>query len=288
MVKVYENSFSYDYSFPAVALAYFLRYPNPYATHVISTDVIDRRFDAETQRLYTTRLHLKKSKLPPAVLKLLPKSILGNANDDSSQSYILETSIVDVKEGWMETESRNLEWTGILSVVERQMYRRPLGIIEVGSRDTSSGTASLIEHAKDTGTDVTASVTLLSRLGQGRFLKQRSKVIEEASSSSRVEEEEEQPKRGLFKSWSTASIQGSIELIGMRRTREALAKSKEGMNVVLDRLRQGGLVAVLEGMRRDREAAFQEGGLLRNALSKGRADSDEESPTVSFDPFDNE
>jgi hypothetical protein len=35
-----------------------------------------------------------------------------------------------------------------------------------------------------------------------------------------------------------------------------LGKSKEGMMVVLERLRRGGLVGVLDGMRKDREGAF--------------------------------
>ncbi|EER37847.1 MSF1 domain-containing protein [Histoplasma capsulatum H143] len=121
-MKFFESTFNYDYSFPAVSLAYFLRYPNPYSRHVLTTDVIDRYVDPVTERLHTTRLLLKKSKIPSAMLKLLPKGIGGSEN--SGQSFILETTVVDVKEGWMHTESRNMEWTGILSVVEKQLYRR--------------------------------------------------------------------------------------------------------------------------------------------------------------------
>lgn len=42
----------------------------------------------------------------------------------------------------------------------------------------------------------------------------------------------------------------------MQRTRNALVKSKDGMNLVLERLRLGGLVGVLEGMRQDRELVY--------------------------------
>jgi 4-amino-4-deoxychorismate lyase len=125
MVKFYSSTEQYPYPFPAVTLAYFLRYPNPYSTHVLSTDTIARSFDPETQRLTTIRLHLKRSKLPGAVLKLLPRSLLGASATGDTQSFILEKSVVDVKEGWMDTESRNLEWTGVLSVVERQKFMRP-------------------------------------------------------------------------------------------------------------------------------------------------------------------
>lgn len=210
MVKFLENSFNYDYSFPAVSLAYFLRYPNPYATHVLSTDVIDRHFDPETKRLSTTRLHLKRSKIPPAVLKILPKGILG-ASTDAGQSYVLEKSVMDVREGWMETETRNLEWTGILSVVEKQIYRRSLAS-EAASRPSIR---DLVDFPRSEGTDVVTTTTLLSKYGQAKFLRRKSDSTASAESS----EEESAAKKGLFSSWSTASLQRSIEGVGLRRTR---------------------------------------------------------------------
>ncbi|MCJ1362906.1 hypothetical protein MMC16_002012 [Acarospora aff. strigata] len=296
MVKFYESSFSYDYPFPAVTLAYFLRYPNPYSKHVLSTDVIDRTFDATTQRLSTTRLHLKRSKLPPAVVKLLPKGILGSSSD-AGQSYILEKSVIDVREGWMRTESRNLEWTGILSVVEKQVYyRRPLGGMMSGrSPSPSPSPASqggLAGHAKDETTDVTTTVTFHSRLGQGRLLGHRTRggasSIPSSNSSSDGGEDETPAKKGFFASWSTSSIQRTIELVGMRRTRDALVKSKDGMNVVLERLRQGGLVAVLDGMRRDHEAAFGPDGPWKRAWHHGRERGGDDSTRIQGDPFEEE
>ena len=250
MVKFYENSFDYDFSFPAVTLAYFLRYPNPYAKHVLSTDVIDRHFDPGTQRLTSTRIHLKRSKIPSPVLKLLPKGILGSGGD-AGESYVLEKSTVDMKEGWMTTETRNLEWTGILSVIEKQKYQR---LPEGRPVTTGSDEASLSAIRDDTSgdaTNVTTTVMLKSKFGQARALR-RQRQKESISTES---DEEVPVKQGFFSSWSSASLQRSIEGVGLRRTREALFKSRNGMNVVLDRLRRGGLGAALEGMRQDREAA---------------------------------
>lgn len=235
-MKFFEINSTYDYSFPAVSLAFFLRYPNPYSRHVLTSDVIDRYVDPDTKRLHTTRLHLKKSKIPSALLKLLPKGIGGSEN--SGQSFILEKTIVDVKEGWMTTESRNMEWTGILSVVERQLYERENG--RAGN--------TIETPAEGEKVNVRTTVTFKSRLGQGKLLTRARKAAEEVSSS-----EEEAPKKGFFSSLSTAGIQRTIELIGVTRTRDAVLRSKDGMNVVLERLRNGGIVAVLEGMRRDRE-----------------------------------
>lgn len=240
MVKFYETSFKYDYSFPAVTLAYFLRYPNPYSAHVLSTDVIERIVDPSTGRLHTTRIHRKSSRLPPAVIKLLPKSVLGNVSGGRSESYILERSTIDVKEGWMHTESRNLDWTGILSVIERQEYRRD---------QTGLTKAESLGNLQDGTTGVTTSVMFVSRLGE----RLRRKVREGQS-----HDLDDEPKKGLLASWSTSGVQRSIEAIASRKTENQLGKSKMGMMVVLERLRNEGVVGVLDGMRKDRESLLMD------------------------------
>jgi len=232
MVKFYSQNYQYDYPFATVSLAYFLRYPNPFSRHVLSTDVLHREYDPVTQRLYTTRLHLKRSRLPSAVLKILPRSLLGGSASGESQSYILEKSIVDVKQGWMKTESRNLDFTSVLDVIERQTYTE---------LDSST------PQSRQDKTHVSTVVTLHSRFGQ-RFKRARP-----ADSSS---EEDSLPKQGLLARWSHASLQRSIEAIGLNRTTKSQPNAKEGMMIVLERLRQGGIVAVLEGMARDRDAAY--------------------------------
>jgi hypothetical protein len=47
-----------------VLLAFYLRYPNPFASHVLSCDVISRTFDRSNGAMRTTRLILKKGVLP--------------------------------------------------------------------------------------------------------------------------------------------------------------------------------------------------------------------------------
>lgn len=277
MVKFYSASDTYSYPFPAVTLAYFLRYPNPYSTHVLSTDTIARHFDPETQRLTTVRLHLKRSKLPSAVLKLLPRSLLGTSANGESQTYILEKSVVDINEGWMDTESRNLEWTGVLSVVERQVFRRPAPAVPEDAKFftgmegaarrhgfinfSSNGTGAKVEDNGES-TEVASSVTLHSHVGE-TWRKKRQAAAEGAN-------DEEQPhKMGFLRTWGAHSLQRSIEKIGMTRTLRSQPNAREGMKVVLERMREGGLVAVLEGMRRDREAILAGKNLLKDSARYG-------------------
>ncbi|KAK4961824.1 hypothetical protein LTR10_002316 [Elasticomyces elasticus] len=258
MVRFYSSDYTFDYSFSAVALAYFLRYPNPYSRHVASTDTIDRSYDPETQRLTTTRLHVKQSRLPPAVLKLLPKSSAlvgsteGEGKEGRAQSFILEKSVVDVREGWMETESRNLDWNNVLSVIERHTFRRPP------------------EGAVDNLTDVHVDVTLKSRIGE-QLRRRRQRWGEQATASSVLggaatgetgivsditsEVEEPAAKQSWFSSWSSSAIRAAVETISLQRTEKSQPKAQLGMGVVLDRLRTGGIQRVLEGMKDDRELA---------------------------------
>jgi 4-amino-4-deoxychorismate lyase len=274
-MKIYTQTSDYNYTFPAVTLAYFLRYPNPYAKHVLSTDVIDRYLDSKG-RLVSVRLHNKKSKVPSGILKLLPKGLAGPGG--ASQSYVLEKSVVDIKEGWMEAESRNMEWTGILSVREHQFYtRQPMPTdTEV---DKLGGPDLDIQGTRDTSrTSCKTTVTFVSRLGQAVKASRGKKADSPA-----IQSEEEVPKQGFFTSWSTSGIQKTIEILGMKRTKTALVNGRTGMNVVLERLRSGGIVGVLEGMRKDRAEAFGPDGPWKQVWLNGNQSTEQERPRKDFD-----
>lgn len=275
MVKFYDTSYTYDYPFSTVSLAYFLRYPNPYSRHVASTDTISRTFDPETQRLTTVRLHLKRSRLPPSLLKILPKGSVGASvkpldSDGRTASFILERSVVDVKEGWMETESRNLDWNNIISVIERQSFRRPVSPSPESARVEEHAGRNITLPQRDDKerekTDVSITVTLKSRIGE-QIRKRRQRWGEQASATSvselpqkqeaQAEMDEEAPvKQGWFSSWSSGAVRSAIEAVSLQRTERSQPKAQQGMSIVLARLREGGLQAVFEGMERDKEVTL--------------------------------
>ena len=226
MVLTHTTSHTYAHPFPTVTLAYFLRYSspqlNPFAAHVLSTDTISSHVDSKTQRLHTTRIHLKKSRLPGAVYKLLPGSVTGGTTGEKA-SYILETSVVDIKEGWMQTESRNLNFTGVLSVVEQQNFKLPNENIS-------------------TETDVTTSVIFRSRLGEKLRGRLGQAHYEGGGFIS-----------GIIGGWGTKGIQRSIEKVASTKTLDQLGKSRDGMRLVLERIRNNGVIGVLETLRRERQ-----------------------------------
>jgi len=95
-----------------VSLAFFLRYPNPYASHVISCDVISREF-TPSGSLLTTRIILKTATLP----RWAPRGIVSR-----SESWILEESEVDPHGKVVRCLTRNLDHVKSMQVRETQTF----------------------------------------------------------------------------------------------------------------------------------------------------------------------
>ncbi|KAK4460842.1 protein UPS1, mitochondrial [Cladorrhinum samala] len=244
MVLTHTTNHTYNHPFPTVTLAFFLRYCspqlNPFASHVLSTDTISSHIDPETGRLHTTRIHQKKTRLPPAIMKLLPSTLTGGTTDKSS--YILETSVVDMREGWMTTDSRNLNFVGVLQVVERQTYAIP----KIKTLDN---------------TEVETKVVFRSRLGErirDRLGTNHSNQQPGAVSAALVPVQEEAGAgQGWFARLGARGVQRSIESLASTKTQDQLGKSREGMRMILERLRQSGIIGVLELRKMARERALE-------------------------------
>ncbi len=204
-------------------------------------------------------------------MKFLPKGLAGPGG--ASQSFVLEKSIIDVKEGWMESESKNMEWTGILSVVEHQMYRRQPVPTDSWVDKLAASDLDTQDTKNTSWTSCKTTVTFVSKLGQGAILGRRKADLPPSQI------DEEQPKQGFFASWSAAGIQKTVELVGVKRTKTALVNGRTGMNVVLERLRSGGIVGVLEGMRRDSaDVMGPDGGPWKQAWTNGNQNADSDIP----------
>ncbi|WYZ41270.1 hypothetical protein EsH8_V_000165 [Colletotrichum jinshuiense] len=241
MVLTHTTNHTYSHPFPTVTLAYFLRYSspklNPFSTHVLSTDTIASHVDSATGRLHTTRIHLKKSRMPAPVFKLLPTSITGGGSASEKASYVLETSVIDMREGWMRSESRNLSFMNVLSVVEKQDFRLPA------------------EAPADAATDVTTTFVYKSRLGERLRGGKKDQTPSAGAAAEQPEQKEGRWMPGWMSGLGARGVQRSIESIASSKTQDQMGKSREGMRVVLERLRKNGVVGVLEMMRRERQLA---------------------------------
>lgn len=126
MVLWHKNAHIFHNDFPTVSLAFFNRYPNPYASHVLSIDTISRHIDSDGN-LHSTRIIKKTGKLPRWV-----KPFLGRI----SESWIVEISKVNRNDQTLSTYTRNLDHTRIIQVEEFTTYRydNDEGITKVESK----------------------------------------------------------------------------------------------------------------------------------------------------------
>ncbi|KAJ2412853.1 hypothetical protein H4218_001501 [Coemansia sp. IMI 209128] len=100
----------YSYSWNTVSFAFLNRYPNPFATHVLSADTLGQRIDEVTGELHITRLLRKTNSVPRWA-----RGIIGG-ND----AYILEEVVVDRQSGRLVAKTRNITHTRLMKVEERQ------------------------------------------------------------------------------------------------------------------------------------------------------------------------
>ncbi|CCK68697.1 Ups1p KNAG_0B02550 [Huiozyma naganishii CBS 8797] len=115
MVLLHCNRDTFNSDFDCVTSVVFNKYPNPYATHILSTDVIDRHLDRRGDVLFTTRLIRKQGRLPGWV-----QWIVGGVK--ISDSWMIEYSRVDRRRKVLTTYARNLDHTRVLKVEERTTY----------------------------------------------------------------------------------------------------------------------------------------------------------------------
>ncbi|KAI9637687.1 PRELI-like family-domain-containing protein [Dioszegia hungarica] len=121
MVQVYRKTHEYSDPPATSILAFFLRYPNPFARHVLSVDVLSRYVHPETGRLHTQRLILKRGILPKWATSWLPISGAAGGLD----AWVLEDSVVDPP-GWdgrdgepkLESHQGNLNHKKFMHVME--------------------------------------------------------------------------------------------------------------------------------------------------------------------------
>lgn len=119
MVLTYKDEYIFPKtSFQDFAFSIINRYPNPFAAHIKSVDIISRKLldsgegNNSNQKLMFTRLIRKLGSLPkwtPSVLRI-------------TDSFILETVIVNPAKQVIYSRQQNLDHTHYLKVIEVNNY----------------------------------------------------------------------------------------------------------------------------------------------------------------------
>jgi len=110
MVKYFETSNVFNYTWDQVAKAFWRRYPNPYSTHVLSEDIIYREIQGEF--LFTRRLMTKTNSVPKWGERFVKTTIVS----------IVEDSYINPKEKTIKTVTRNVGYTRVMGIIENAVY----------------------------------------------------------------------------------------------------------------------------------------------------------------------
>ncbi|XP_026469286.1 protein preli-like [Ctenocephalides felis] len=109
--KYFENTTVFNFKWDQVAKAFWLRYPNPHSSHVLSEDTITR--DVKEGRLHTRRLLTKTNLVPKWGKKFISAPFV----------KIYEESIVDPLNKTMITYTFNMGHAKVMSVIEKVVYK---------------------------------------------------------------------------------------------------------------------------------------------------------------------
>ena len=116
LIRTYSLTPEHSDPWSIVTLAFFLRYPNPYASHVISCDVISRD-QTPSGSLVTTRLILKQGAMP----RWFPKGIVSRA-----ESWVVEESEVDPHGKLVRCVTKNLDHVKVMQVEESVQFAQTI------------------------------------------------------------------------------------------------------------------------------------------------------------------
>jgi hypothetical protein len=114
MARYCTETHTHPFSWQQVAEAIFKRYPNPFATHVLSEDTVFRSVRGNV--LYTRRFLTKTNKLPTWGEKYMTMF--------KKMVPLVEESVVDRENKVITTYTRNVGLSRFMSAVEKVSYRQ--------------------------------------------------------------------------------------------------------------------------------------------------------------------
>lgn len=113
MVKIFNETSTFQHPWSVVTTAFWRKYPNKYALHVQSVDTFDRKVD-DQGNLVTNRIISFKNNLPSWMPSYLAQGM--------SHVYTVETSVVNPSKEEMVVKSVNITGSSLVTCEETLTY----------------------------------------------------------------------------------------------------------------------------------------------------------------------
>ncbi|KAJ3334832.1 hypothetical protein HDU93_007188 [Gonapodya sp. JEL0774] len=157
MGRTYSDTATFEYPWEYVTRAVFQKYPNPFATHVLTSDVVDRWVDETTGVLHSVRVFIKTNSLPKWAKPIFPYT---------PETYVIELSTVDPSAKEMRTRTWNLTHTKMMRIEESQIFR-PSALSAITSSEVPNNTTTSPTSPLATTTTVQTHANIESHAGSG-------------------------------------------------------------------------------------------------------------------------
>ncbi|GAV52891.1 hypothetical protein ZYGR_0AI01730 [Zygosaccharomyces rouxii] len=112
-MRLFKNSYDFNYPWEQVTAANWKKYPNEVSTHVIAVDVLRREVCRQGRQLVSERLITVQQGVPKWITMIVGASNL---------SYVREVSVVDLDSKTLTLRSCNLTYSNIMKVFETVKY----------------------------------------------------------------------------------------------------------------------------------------------------------------------
>ncbi|KJH50676.1 PRELI-like family protein [Dictyocaulus viviparus] len=114
----------FPYSFDEVASVFWDRYPNSYAKHIVSEDVLERRITENT--IVTKKLIVKNGS---SILKRVPRWL--SRMTEIRTVPVIEESVYDRRSKTLTTYTRNVSHNELFALHERCVYRPSMDSLNI-------------------------------------------------------------------------------------------------------------------------------------------------------------
>ena len=233
MVLWHKNTHIYpNTNFHTFSYAFLNRYPNPFASHILSIDVLHTEFtnsendNNKNNTLKITRIIKKSGKLPQWI-----KPFLGKIN----QSVIMEVLYVNKDRQVLESYTRNLDHTKIIQVEEYTEYKYNPGRESIEVESKVKFTSGFNAYRNRLGTSVVADSSSSSSSSSFSSSEREVTTGRELITGNNDQEIPTSP----FKKFSLFNLDLSSKIEQWSHTKfsENIKKTRNGMNYVLENIK---------------------------------------------------
>ena len=161
MVKYHTHEDIYSFKWDKVVSAFWRRYPNPFSTHVLTEDVVDRKVCGN--QLITKRLICKTSSFPKWA-----ESFVGKFHE----IYLIEESILDLRSKTLVTYTRNVSLQHVMTTEEKCVYSVPTGSQETAHSALARNQENTLCHRQAWfDSKITGFGGMIASYGHQRYIK---------------------------------------------------------------------------------------------------------------------